>query len=220
MEAEVNRLIDMAKDLASRHNDAGMEKAAEIMLYLINAGHENPEILVSAASYLLQGPSGNKRKIKDQAVALIDKALSFAPENISILERAILSYELVLNDFPDKLNDIIRLCLKILDLDPDHVNCMVTLAYHRHHPGVALKSIDAIQMLEWAKEVEPNNILVDSALARLYMESGNYRRARSLYQKIIANTDSDSMESLDAQRQIKSVRPESRFKRRRKYGVN
>lgn len=220
MEGNTRKMIDLARELAGQHTDAGLNKAAEIMLHLIETGHEDPEILIYAAMYLLQGPRGGSSETRNQALAMVDKATASMPENITLLKNAVFCYEMAIGDFPDKIDDIIRLCLKILDIDPDNVEAMITLACHRNHPGVALDYGDAIRMLEWAKEIEPDNMLVYFTLARLHMEAGHYKQARQIYRQIITHTESYSRDSLNARHQLKSIRPKSKYKRLRKYGVN
>ncbi len=141
-------------------------------------------------------------------------------ENIEILENAIHCYELTLSSFPEKINEIIRLCLKILDIDPDHIESMIIIANHREHPYVALNLPDAVRMLEWAKEVEPNNTLIDFALARLYIEAGRVVEAKKLFKKVVNDSQPGSKDALDALRQIKTIRDQNKHKRYRKYGVN
>jgi tetratricopeptide (TPR) repeat protein len=218
MEARVRKMLALARELAAQHSDKSLERAADILLHLVSEGVKDPGILVKAAEYLLQGPHSQDTETRAQAVSLIDQAVNSVPDNIVILEAAVHCYELTLNTYPDKLNNIICLCLKILDLDPDNVEAMITLAFHREHPGVALELGDAIRMLEWAKEVAPNNILVDFTLGRLYAESGQYNLAKRSFRKATSKTDPRSTEAADSQHYLKSLRSKSR--KYRKYGMN
>ncbi len=222
MEAKVRKMLALARELAGQHSDKSLERAADVLLHLVREGVEDPEVLIKAAEYLLQGPHSHDSQIKTQVISLVDRAVSTLPDNIAILEAAIHCYELTLSSYPDKLNDIIHLCLKILDLDPDNVEAMITLAFHREHPGVALELGDAIRMLEWAKEVDPDNRLVDFTLGRLYAESGQYNRAKKLFREVTARTDPESAEATDSQHYLKSLRAKSGKGRKygRKYGTN
>ncbi len=219
-EDNVQKVLALAKDLASGRTDEGLDKAAEILLHTIDEGSIDSEILVTAASYLLQGSHSSKIETKKEAISLINKAVALAPDNIVVLETAIHCYELVQNDFPEKLNDVIRLCLKVLDLNPDHVECMITLATYRENPSVALSLEDTIRMLEWAQELEPNNIYVAFTLARLYSEAGLHRKARKLYQQVESNSKPDSEEYLDARNQTQSLNTKNERKKYRKYSKN
>lgn len=219
-EEKVQKLLVLAKEQARQRNDKGLTKAAEILLQLIDQGSNDPEVLIYAATYLLQGPKAADIEVKKKAIYLLDKATSLAPDDIFISEGAIHGYELVLNDFPEKLDNIIQLCLHVLDLDPNHIECMITLAHHREHPSVALSLADTIRMLEWAKEVEPDNVFVDLALARLYTENAQYGEAKKLYRSIIQNSGTGDKESKNAQHGINTLRSKSRTKKSRKYGVN
>ena len=217
MDDRTQKLLALAGELAGQHTDAGLDKAADLLISAVNQGLENPELLVTAAAYLLQGSRGFTYEVRKQAVRLIEKAVSLAPDDESILETAVHCYVLILNDFPEKSNDIIHLSLKILNLNPDHTEAMITLASHREHPGVKLSLTDSIRMLEWAKEIEPDNIYVTFALARLCLENRNYTKARNLYQEVVASNAPESLETLDAQALLKSLKPRNRH---RKYGRN
>jgi tetratricopeptide (TPR) repeat protein len=219
-EGKFRKLLFLAKDLASQRSDKGLDKAADILLQIIDKGCEDPEILVCAATYLLQGSRTSDYSIKYKAVTLTDKAVAAAQNNIAILERAIQCYELALKDFPEKINEIIHLSLVILNEDPDHVESMITLAYHREHPSVTLSIEDAIRMLEWAKEVKPGNVFVDFALARLYAEAGKFGAAKKLYKQVAETSKPGSQDSVKAHLQMKSIRDKSRQKKHRQYGVN
>jgi len=197
------RILIFAQNLANQRTDEGLHHAARMLLQVIHGGCNDPEILVTAASYLLQGPGASKLEIKKNAVSLVDKAMAQNIEKISILEMAIECYELVLHDFPDKIKDILRLCLKVLDLDPEHANCMVTLARHRKDPNVALSLEDTIRMLEWAHDVEPMNKTVDLTLYELYIEKGMYDKAHNIY-------DTQPLQSLQSKSHIKRHRKFSR----------
>jgi len=219
-DSTVQKLLALAEELASKQTDSELNKAADILLHLINTGCEDPEILVRAATYLLQGPRRSEFSIKQKAISLLDKVVALSPDNISVLEKALACYELTLNDFPEKLNIIVRLALKILEIDPDHIEAMITLAYHREHPCVALSLADTIRMLEWAREVEPDNFYVSFSLARLYIEAGKYNLANSQFQQVLANSEPDSWEALDAGYKIKFLHSKSKIKRHPKYGFN
>lgn len=220
MKGKVQQLLALAEELASQHTDSALDKAADILLHLVNTGCEDPEILVNAAIYLLHGPRASEYGIKQKAISLADKATALASDNISILEKAIACYEIALGDFPEKLNVIIRLSLKMLEINPHHIEAMITLAYHREHPSIALSLADTIRMLEWAKEVEPDNLYVNFSLGRLYIEAGKYSQANVLYQQVLASSDPNSLEALDARNKIKSLHSKSKIKRHPKYGLN
>jgi cytochrome c-type biogenesis protein CcmH/NrfG len=97
---------------------------------------------------------------------------------------------------------------------------MITLAYHREHPGVALSLNDTIRMLEWAHEVDPSNVLVNLALARLYSEKGQYDKARMLYRKTLLQVNPNSFEAMNTQSQIGSFNSRPKTKKVRKFGIN
>jgi tetratricopeptide (TPR) repeat protein len=220
METErLGKLLALAKDLANQHTDEGLDKAADVLLHAVDEGCGDPEVLVAAAVFLLQGSRAARYDVKKKAIGLVDKAVSTDTNNIHTLEKAISCYELVLNDFPSKLDDIIKLSLKILDLDPDHVDSMITLANHRNSPGVSLSLADTTRMLEWAREVEPDNVFAAYTLARLYAEARQYQKARTLYQQIMANGSDQAKEAVSTEKQLKS-KSKSKNKQVRKYGVN
>jgi hypothetical protein len=116
-EGKVKRLLALARYLARKHSDKDLEKAAEILLHLIDNGCANPEVYIDAATYLLQGPKTSHPETRQKAISLIDQSVALAPDNLAILESAIRCYELILGDFPEKQNEIIQLSLKILDVD-------------------------------------------------------------------------------------------------------
>ncbi len=218
-QGEKNRkLLALAKDLAREHTDEGLDRAAEILLHLIDEGCEDPEVLIKAATYLLQGSWMSKYGTKKEAVALLDKALPMIPENLALLEAAIHGYELTLRDFPEKLNAILQLSLQILQFNPDHIESMITLADHREHPQVALSLTEAIRMMEWAQEVEPRNPYVNFTLVRLYNEAGQLRKAKRLYKQSVLNNL--NVQHLGKPDQPASANPKFRNRRYRRYGSN
>jgi tetratricopeptide (TPR) repeat protein len=217
---KVRKLLALAKDLARQNNDKGLDKATEILLHTIDEGFQEPELLVTAATYLLQSSWRSKYSIKKQALDLTDQAVALASDDLSVLEAAVHCYELTLNDFPEKLNEIIRLNLKILDLDPENVDAMVTLASHREHPRVALSLDDAIRMMEWAQDVAPGNNIVAFILSRLYMEAGKHEEAKKLYKQVLQNGEINPIEDTGYNQRSKSNRNQSQIKRYRKYGRN
>ncbi len=219
MDENARNLLSLAKEMAGQLNDAGLDSAAGILVRAIDEGCQYPELLVSAATYLLQGSRGTLFAVKKKAVSLVDRAVALAPEDVSILEMAVHCYELVLNDFPDRLNDIIRLSLRILDLDPDHVDAMITLAGHREHPRVKLSLEDAIRMLEWAQEVAPDNVYVAFSLTRLYMEARQYDEARKTYRRVVSGTGPGSARTPNTQFLSQSLHPK-RPRKHRRYGKN
>ena len=151
---------------------------------------------------------------------MLIRAVCLDSENINTLENAIQCYELVLDNFPVKLNDIIRISLKILDIDSDHVEAMITLACYRDHPLVSLDLEDAIRMLEWAKDIEPNNLMVNLTLAKLYSESGQIGKSRSLFRQVIKHSESGSCGLLDSFHEKKRSHPETGRRKPPKFGVN
>jgi tetratricopeptide (TPR) repeat protein len=218
-EDQIKKLLDLARDQAGKHTDEALRKASDILLHAIDQGCNDPQILLVAGSFILQGPPDNNSRTREKAITLIDKAVKEAPEDISILEKAVHCYELILNDQPEKLNDLLNICLKILNLNPEHIESMITLANHRNHPAVTLSLDEAIRMLQWAVEVEPNNKMAAATLARLYLEAGQYNKARGLFKKVMAVTHSD-FKSDPAGRDLKQVFPKTKNKRHRKYGIN
>lgn len=207
------KILALARDLARERTDEGLNKAAEILLHLIDEGCEDPEVLIIAATYMLQGSWMSKFGAKKEAVAMVDKAISRVTDKVSLLESAVHCYELTLNEFPDRLNDILQICLRILELDPEHIESMITLADHRENPRVALPLADAIRMMEWAQEIAPGNIYVNFTLARLYHEAGQHQKARRLYQKSVVGSESNSEKP-------KSSNMPYRNQTRRRYGIN
>jgi tetratricopeptide (TPR) repeat protein len=214
----LKNLLRLARDLATRPGVHGADKAAEILLQAIKEGNEEPELLVDAAAYLLQSTGGHKYAIRKQAIELVDRAVAQAPEDLGILESAIHCYELTLHDFPEKFNEIIRLNLKVLDIDPENIDAMVTLASHREHPGVALSLEDAIRMLEWAQDIDSDNNIVAFALSRLYMEAGQYEEGKKLYERVLQN--SEPRKASPGALPVKPLRAKTKLKRYRKYGRN
>lgn len=219
-EEKIQKIMGLARELASCRTDEGLDKAAKILLHAIKQGYENPESLVTAANYLLQGSQMSKIETKKEAISLVDKAISLGTHNITILESAIHCYELILNDFPEKINNIIQLCLKVIESNPEHIDCMVTLATHRDHPSVALSLDEAIKMLEWAREIEPANSYVAFTLVRLYSEAGEYRKARRLYKQGVFHLKPNSIQATPHDYQEKSWHPKIKRKKYRKYGKN
>jgi hypothetical protein len=73
-----------------------------------------------------------------------------------------------------RLDDIIRLSVVILNLDPCDIESMLIIAHHREHPYVKLPLTDAIAMMEWAREIEPDNVYVACIIERLYLETCRY----------------------------------------------
>jgi tetratricopeptide (TPR) repeat protein len=219
-EEKARKLLALASELASQRTDIGLDKAAEVLLFLLEEGYQRPDALISAATFLLQGSHSTDYAWQEKAISLVDKAVFLETENIPLLERAIQCYELVLNTFPDKMNDIIRVCLRILDLDPDHVESMITLAYHREHPYVALDLEDTIRMLEWAKEVDPDNSYIDITLARLYSEAGHIGKARELLKQAMDSMETDSPYQNGIRYPQKSRPHKSGFGQTRKFGAN
>jgi pentatricopeptide repeat protein len=215
----ISKLLALARDLANQRTDAGLDKAAGVLLQAIDEGYQDPQVLVNAATYLLQGPRVSRYEVKKKALYLIDRAVAQETDNIPLLEKAISGYELILNDFPDRLNAIVRISLKILDLDPNHIDSMITLASHRENPGVSLSLEEATRMLEWAREVEPNNIFAAYALARLYAEARQYKKARDIYRQIMENGGRGAEEAVNAEHKVRS-KTKDKNKRMRKYGVN
>lgn len=218
-EESIRGVLHLAQSLAAQRTDEGLYHAAELLLRTIDEGCDDPEILVTGASYLLQGPLASKLETKKKAISLMDKAAVFDFDNVSVLEMVIECYELVLYDFPDKIKDILRLCLKVLDLDPEQVNCMITLARHRKDPNVALSLEDTIGMLEWAHDVEPTDKMVDLTLYQLYIEAGNYDKALNIHQEVIDRPKPAEKDELIHQ-QMQSLQSKSRLKRYRKYSRN
>jgi tetratricopeptide (TPR) repeat protein len=215
----IRKLLALAKDFASKQTDEGIDRAAEILLRSIDNGCEDPETLVTAASYLLQGSKVSQDEVKKKAASLADKAALQATGNVPVLEKAISCYELILDDYPDKINDIIGLCLNILNSNPNHIESMIILAGHRKHPSVSLSLGDATRMLEWALETEPDNLLVAYSLARLYVESRRYKRARELFQQVLDRGTTEAAGETATNTQSGSgTKPFDR--RRRKYSVN
>jgi tetratricopeptide (TPR) repeat protein len=218
----IEELLSLARDIASGKTDEELDKAIEILLYAIGNGCDDPEVLVTAASLLLQGSRSADPDIKKKAIQMVDKSMALEPDMIPVLEQAIACYELTLNDFPDKLDNIVKLCFRILDINPDHIESMLILANQRNRPGVTLSLEDAIGMLEWAQEVEPENKFVTFTLARLYLESGRFAEAKTLFSHIISSSPG-SKEADNAQREINSLRftnKKSGKIRYRKYGRN
>jgi tetratricopeptide (TPR) repeat protein len=213
------KLLDLARDQATKRTDEGLKKAADILLHAIDQGCDDPQVMVTAASYVLQGPLITKDEIRERALFLLDKAVFLAPEDIDILENAVPSYELIVNDSPDKLDKLINICLKILEQDSNHIESMITLANHRGHPGVTLSLSDAIRMLEWATEVEPNNKFAASTLGRLYLEAGQYKKARAILKKVVSKFNPDSGNNSGVKDLTQSF-SKGKIKRRRKYGIN
>jgi hypothetical protein len=121
MGEKTRHILALAREMASQHNDIGQDKAADILLNLIRLGNQVPEILIQAAAYLLQGLHSQDIHTQYQAISYLDQAITKISDDISLLENAIQSYELDLARFPDRIDNVIRLCLKILDLNPDHV---------------------------------------------------------------------------------------------------
>lgn len=181
----IEKLLSLARELAVDKTDEGLNKAIEILFYTIDEGCEDPEVLVTAGAFLLQSSQAVDLHIREKAIQLVDKAMAFQPEKVPVLEDAIDCYELVLNDFPDKLDDIVKVCFRILEINPDHVESMVILANSRNRLGVTLSLEDAIGMLEWACEVEPDNTLAASTLARLLLEAGRFNEAKTLFSRVI-----------------------------------
>jgi tetratricopeptide (TPR) repeat protein len=139
MDKEKHRkLLFLAKEMAAKHTDQDLNQAIDILTQAIDEGCEDPRLLVTTATYLLQSSRMAKRSVIEKALELAAKAASLSPQNIPILEEAVACYELTLSDFPDKLEDVLKLYLKILDLNPDHVGAMLALASHREHPVVKL----------------------------------------------------------------------------------
>jgi tetratricopeptide (TPR) repeat protein len=217
---KVRKILALAKELAKQNTDKGLDKATEILLRTIDEGFQDPELLVTAATYLLQSSWRSKHGIKKQAIDLVDRVAASTSDDISVLEAAVHCYELTLNDFPEKFNEIIRLNLRILDLDPENIDAMVTLASHREHPGVALSLDDAIRMVEWAQDVAPGNNIVAYTLSRLYMEAGKYEAAKKLYNDVLQNDEANPKKIKGPDQPSKSDRARSQTKRYRKYGRN
>ena len=187
----LEELLSLARDIASSKTDEGLNKATEILLYAINKGCEDPEVLVTTADFLLQSPRAAETGIEIEAIKLVDKALEFESDKVSVLEEAIACYELTLSDFPGQLDKIIKVCYRILNLNPDHVESMLILANQRGRPGVTLTLEDTIGMLEWAQELAPANMFVAFTLARVYLEAGRFTEAKSLFARI-SSTSPDS----------------------------
>ncbi len=199
------KLLFLAKDLAAGRTDQGLDKAIDILTKAIGAGCQDPRVLVTAASYLLQSSQATKPGMREKALSLASQAVALSPNNIRILEEAVACYELTLGDFPEKLEDVLKLYLQMLDLNPDHIVAMLALANHREHPCVRLSLEDAIGMLEWAKEIEPTNHLVAFTLARLYVEAGRLEEAKVLYEQI--SSSEESSKTVHNQNESKPSKP-------------
>jgi tetratricopeptide (TPR) repeat protein len=207
----IEDLLSLARDVASGKSDQNLDRATEILLYAIRGGCQDPEVLVTAASCLLQGSLAGDPNIKKKAAGLVDRAIALEPDRVPVLEEAIACYELVLNDIPDKLQEIIKLCFKILDLDPNHIESMVTLANLKDRPGATLSLEDSIAMMEWAYEIEPGSTFVAFTLARLYMEAGRFSEAKVLFAHIMSSSPG-SKEDIGFQQGLKpSSSPKVQF---------
>jgi tetratricopeptide (TPR) repeat protein len=215
----VQILLSLARDLASQRTDAGLTKAFTIIANLIDEGCQDAEVLILAASCLLQGPQGLERQVRQKAISLVDEAVTLAPENISVLENAIDCYVLILKEFPDKLDEIVRLSLNILDLDPCNVEAMITLATYRNHPRVNLSLEDTIGMMEWAKEIKPANIIIHFTLAKLYGEAGKLEKAQALYAEIVPEAPLNLPQETPLPGESPPSRRKSSRKPYRKYGI-
>jgi hypothetical protein len=73
-----------------------------------------------------------------------------------------------------RLDDIVWLSVIILNLDPCDIESMLIIANHREHPYVKLSLTDTLAMMEWAREIEPDNVYVAHIIARLYLEIYGY----------------------------------------------
>jgi tetratricopeptide (TPR) repeat protein len=206
---ETRKLLASAHEFAMQRTDKGLDKAAEMLLHLVDNGCEHPEVLIKTATYLLQGSHGREPEIHYKVALMLDKIAVKPPDDINLIEEALHNYELIQSDHPEKLNNIIRLCLTILNTNPDHVESMTVLARNRKHFEVALSLEDAIRMLEWAHELEPDNILAALTLANLYIEAGKYASANSIYRKINKIAREDSQAALKKQNQSLSQHPRS-----------
>ncbi len=206
------KLLYLAKDLAAGRTDQGLDKAIDILTKAIDAGCQDPRVLVTAASYLLQSSQVARPGVREKALSFASQAVALSPNNIRILEEAVACYELTLGDFPEKLEDVLKLYLQLLDLNPDHIAAMLALANHREHPCVRLSLEDAIGMLEWAKEIEPTNHLVAFTLARLYVEAGRLQEAKVLYEQISSSSQESSgtMPKRDENKPSKSTTTKSK----------
>jgi tetratricopeptide (TPR) repeat protein len=201
------KLLFLAEELAANHTDKGLDQAIDILTGAIDEGCQDPRILVTAANYLLQSARATRPGIGEKALELASQAVALAPESIPVLEEAVACFELRLDDYPEKLEDVLKLYLKILDLNPDHIEAMLILANHREHPCVRLSLEDAIGMLEWAKQIDPANHFVAFTLARLYVETGKLQEAKDLYEQINSSSSDDKSTAINTPELNRSTKP-------------
>lgn len=217
----IENLLSLARELAANKTDEGLDKAIEILLYTIDKKCEDPEVLVTAATFVLQSSQAANLGARERAIQMVDRAIAHQPDRVAVLEDAIDCYELALNDFPDKLDEIVKVCFRILEVNPDHVESMVILATNRDRPGVALSLDDAIGMMEWACDIEPDNALAALTLTHLLLEAERFNEAKTLFTRIVAEpSGSKAITRQNGVTSSRSAKMKSMMLRYRRYSRN
>src|SRR5699024_2174641 len=122
----------------------------------------------------------------DEGIAHVKNMLKFAPNDGELLAALAAMYIDLEED-----DEAIELLLAIEEEDPFHLSALLMLADLYYVQG--LFEVSETKLFA-AKELAPEEIIIDFALGELFFSIGEYHRAIPFYEKI--NKETDEMDNI------------------------